>query len=164
MMPRWQVVFTTWSALLVPSVAPAQTENPPTRLPTWNDEIAKGLLPYHQLTFEDFRTDDQVPSKAAFRVKGFIDPHYRLFVKAGHGGFIYAYIDEWLVFSGFDRNESWRKSSFGDMKAELPYAQAFIDITEIHGRQLAAIKTGELPAGRGTSTDAAQAISDSRCG
>jgi hypothetical protein len=158
-MQRWKAVLIgrVGSWLLLTVAALAQTENPPTELPTWNDEIAKGLLPYHQLTVEDFRVDDQVPSEAAFRVKGFIDPHYRLVLKAGHGGFVYAYIDQWIVFCGFDRNESWRKSSFRNMKLELPYAQTFIDITEIHGQHLAAIKTGQLPAGRGASADTAQA-------
>ncbi|HEY6207021.1 MAG TPA: hypothetical protein VIW21_12730 [Chthoniobacterales bacterium] len=155
-MLRRRVVLIAWgSALLSSGVGLAQTENPPINLATWDDEIAKGLLPYHQLKVEDFRVADQ--TDAAFRVKGFIDPHYRLFLKAGHGGFVYAYIDQWVVFSGFDRNESWRKSSFRDMKVELPYAQTFIDITEIYGRQLAAIQTGQLPFGRGASPDAAQA-------
>ena len=35
------------------------------------------------------------------------------------------------------------------MSAELPYAQAILDINEIFARRLAALKPGELPSGEG---------------
>jgi hypothetical protein len=45
------------------------------------------------------------------------------------------------------------------MKQSLPHAQAWIDLNEICARQLAALKPGELPSGRGaTPPEAAAAL------
>jgi hypothetical protein len=142
--------------LFLPAVVAAENQNA-SHLPTWQDEIAKGFVPYRQLTVDDFPINDRAHPDAGFGVKGFIDPHYYFYLKPAYGGFVYAYVSEWIVFSGFDKNESSRKSSFHDMKAELPYAQALIDIHELNARELAALKTGDLPSGRGASFGAAQA-------
>jgi hypothetical protein len=144
------------AGLFLSAVVAAENQNA-SRLPTWQDEIAKGFVPYRQLTVDDFPINDRAHPDAGFWVKGFIDPHYYFYLKPAHGGFVYAYVSEWIVFSGFDKNESSRKSSFHDMKAELPYAQAVIDIHELKARELAALKTGDLPSGRGESFGAAQA-------
>jgi inactivated superfamily I helicase len=66
-------------------------------------------------------------------------------------------VDQWIVFSGFDKNESSRKSKFREMKRALPHAQAYLDLNEIHARQLAALKQGELPSGRGATPEKAAA-------
>ena len=70
---------------------------------------------------------------------------------------IYAYVSEWTVFSGLDKNESSRKSWFQNLKTDLPYAQALLDINEVHARRVAALKSGELPRGQGTSLEATRA-------
>jgi hypothetical protein len=144
------------AGLFLSAVVAAENQNA-SRLPTWQDELAKGFVPYRQLTVDDFPINDRAHPEAGFWVKGFIDPHYYFYLKPAHGGFVYAYVSEWIVFSGFDKNESSRKTWFHDMNAELPYAQAVIDIHELKARELAALKTGDLPSGRGASFGAAQA-------
>jgi phosphoglycolate phosphatase-like HAD superfamily hydrolase len=42
------------------------------------------------------------------------------------------------------------------MQAALPYAQAILDINEIHARQIAALKPGELPSARGNTPEEAR--------
>jgi len=127
-------------------------------MPRWEDEIAKGLVPYHQVTAEDFRIDDKTDAKSAYSIKPFIDPQYH-YLLMYNGGWHYAYLDKWVIFSGLDKNQSWRKSKFKDMERSLPHAQAWLDLNEIGARQLAALKPGELPSGRGaTPPEAAEAL------
>jgi hypothetical protein len=144
-------------ALSLGAVVIAQDEDK-SRMPTWQDEIAKGLLPYRQLTIDDFRIDDKIHSDLAYSIKPFIDPRYH-YVLTQNGGWYYAYLQQWIIFSGIDKNESWRKSKFREMAGALPYAQAWLDLNEIYARQLAALKPGELPSGRGaTIPEAAAAL------
>jgi hypothetical protein len=131
------------------SIASGQNEDV-SRLPTWEDEIAKGCVPYHQLTVDDFRIDDQANPEGVYFVSPFIHPHWH-YLTTGKGGFWYAYVDRWVVYSGFDKNASSRKSKFRDMKGALPHVQAYLDIYEICGRQLATLKPGELPSARGAT-------------
>jgi hypothetical protein len=131
------------------SVAHAQEEDA-ARMPTWPDKIAKGFVPYHQLTVDDFRIDDQAHPESGFWVTPFMHPHWKYILRP-NGGWWYAYVDPWIVFSGFDKNGSSRKSKFREMKRSLPYAQACLDLYEIHARQLAFLKPGELPSGRGAT-------------
>jgi hypothetical protein len=133
----------------------AQTEEAPP-LPTWQDQIAKGFVPYHQLTVDDFKIDDEAHPDASFWVSAFLHPRWHYLVKQ-NGDWFYAYVDQWIVFSGFDKNASSRKSKFREMKRSLPFAQAYVDIYEIHARQLAALKPGELPSGRGATREEAKA-------
>jgi hypothetical protein len=124
-------------------------------MPTWQDEMAKGMVPYRQLTVEDFQINDAAASKHNFVIRGAIDPQYHFITKPANG-FQYAYIDRWAVFSGLDELDTYRKSSFQGMKAALPYAQAILDLNEICARRLAALKPGELPSARGNSLEEAQ--------
>ncbi len=117
--------------------------------------IAKGVVPYRQLKVDDFLVDDQAHPKNAFHIQTAIEPRYRFMLKP-YSGFAYAYIDQWMVFSGLNQKETSRKSAFKTMKAELPYAQALLDINEIHARRLAALKPGELPNARGNTFEEAQ--------
>ena len=116
-------------------------------MPTWEDEIAKGFVPYHQLTVDDFRVDDNAHPEGVYFVSPFLHPNWH-YLTTAKGGFWFAYIDKWVVSSGFDKNASSRKSKFREMKGALPHAQAYLDIYEIHARQLAALKPGELPSAR----------------
>lgn len=127
-------------------------------MPTWQDEIAKGLVPYHQVTVDDFRIDDKTSTDSAYSIKPFIDPRYH-YLLMRNGDWYYAYLDQWIIFSGLDKNQSWRKSKFREMQRSLPHAQAYLDLNEICARQLAALKPGELPSGRGaTPPEAAAAL------
>jgi len=126
------------------------------KLPTLNDEVAKGFVPYHQLTVDDFQINDQIHPGTGFWVKTFVHPYSKFQFRFSRSG-IYAYIGEWTVFSGLDKNESSRKSWYRDFRTDLPYAQALLDINEIHARHLAALSTGELPRGEGTSMEATRA-------
>lgn len=144
------------TALAAVSYAFGQDKAPPAP-PTWDEMLAAGIVPYRQLTLEDLPIDDKARPKEAFHIKASVEPRYHYILKPHTNGFVYAYIDQWLIFSGLDKKETSRKSKFKTMKAELPYAQAILDINEIHARQLAALKTGELPQGRGATFDAARA-------
>ena len=147
-----------WQLVLALTCGPVFAEKEDTsRMPTWQDESAKGFVPYHQLKVEDFRIDDNAKAGSGFWVKPFLHPFWH-FVFTRRDWY-YAYVDQWIVFSGLDNNESSRKSKFRDMEKWLPYAQAYLDLNEIHARQLAALKPGELPSGRGaTPEEAASAL------
>lgn len=141
--------------LAVAGNALAQDESRPR--PTWQDAMAKGMVPYRQLTVDDFPINDKVHPEHNFYIQTAIAPQY-YFILKHHGGFVYAAINEWRVFSGLDKNETSRKSRFKTMKAALPYAQAFLDLNEIHSRQIAALKTGELPSARGNTAEKARTL------
>lgn len=138
-----------WFALAVSGSALSQDESRPST--TWHDEMAKGIVPYHQLTLDDFQIKDDASSKYAFSIHGAIDSQYHFIVKPAANGFFYANIDQWMVFSGLDKQKTYRNSSFKQMKASLPYAQAMLDLNEISARRLAALKPGELPSVRGNN-------------
>jgi hypothetical protein len=123
--------------------------------PTWQEAMAKGMVPYHQLTLNDFPINDKAHPDHDFYIQTVMSPQYHLILKP-YNGFVYAAIDEWMVFSGLDKNETSRKSRFKTMKAALPYAQAILDINEIHARKIAAFKPGELPQARGNNADEAR--------
>ena len=125
-------------------------------LPTWRDQIAKGVVPYRQLKVDDFAINDEAPGQNAFNIRTAIEPYYRYLLKPQHG-FAYAYIQNWMVFSGLYKPDTHRRSAFKTMKAELPYAQAFLDLNEIAARRMAMLKTGELPNARAASYEEAQA-------
>lgn len=134
------------------SLANAQEAPAP---PTWEEKMAKGLVPHHQLTAEDFKIDDQAHPEGGYWIQPFLHPHWQYLLK-WKDGWHYAYIVDWLVFSGFDKNESSRKSKFREMKRSLPFAQAYLDIFEIHARQLAALKPGEFPSARAATPQEAR--------
>jgi hypothetical protein len=155
---RTRLLAPVASALLFSAAAAAQTEDA-SRTPTWRDEIAKGFIPYHQLTVEDFPIDDKTQANAGYSVRPFIHPLWRYVMT--RRDWYYAYVEQWTVFSGFDKNQSWRKSKFREMKESLPHVQAYLDLNEICARQMAALKPGELPSGRGaTPEEAAKALAD----
>lgn len=146
----WQLALT----LALVSLANAQEQMAPAP-PTWEEKIAKGLVPHHQLTVEDFKIDDQAHLEGSYWVQPFVHPHWQFLLK-WKDGWHYAYIVDWRVFSGFDKNESSRKSKFKEMKRSLPFAQAYLDIFEIHARQLAALKPGEFPSARAATPQEAR--------
>jgi hypothetical protein len=120
-------------------------------LPRWEDEIMNGYLPYHQLTVDDFPLIDTLDAHATFSVQPFVHHYYNCMSKMAKGGMIYAYVKEWTVFSGFNKNLSGRRRQFRAMKDELPYAQAILDLNEIYARKMAALEPGEFPSGSGAT-------------
>jgi hypothetical protein len=146
----WQLAL----ALSLISLAGAQEPQAPAP-PTWEAKIAQGLVPHHQLTVEDFKIDDQAHPEGGYWVQPFLHPHWQYLLRS-KDGWHYAYIVDWLVFSGFDKNASSRKSKFREMKRSLPFAQAYLDIFEIHARQLAALKPGEFPSARAATPQEAR--------
>src|SRR5438552_5682975 len=117
--------------------------------------MANGMAPYHKLTVDDFPINDKAHPQNDFYIQTATAPQYHFILKP-YNGFVYAAIDQWMVFSGLDKNETSRKSRFKTMKAALPYAQAILDINEIHARQIAALKPGELPQARGNTAEKAR--------
>jgi hypothetical protein len=69
-------------------------------------------------------------------------------------------ITEWLVWSGFDRNKSWRKRGLSRLKfvnEGLPHEQGHLDIFELHIRPLIEMPLDKLPVGEGADPQAASA-------
>ncbi len=113
-------------------------------------------MPYHQLTVDDFPVNDRVHPGVGYWIKTFVDPRFHFYLKP-YNGFGHAYVSDWIVYSGFDKRESSRKSTYHELKTDLPYVQALLDINEIYARELAIIKVGDLPEGRAANYAAAQA-------
>ena len=137
----------------------AQTQPP---LPTWQDEIAKNFVPYHQLATADFPINDKVHPETAFWLNTFLHYYYHSLARSTQGGVVYAYVTDWTIFSGLDKNETSRRSRARNLKDDLPYAQALLDLNEICARQMAALVPGELPAGRGDDFAAARSDLDAK--
>ena len=148
-------------ALALAMLSPARAQEP-TVAANWEQVMAKGILPYHQLTVDDFPVNDSAHPGGGFYIAARYQPYFTYFWKSHSSGWIYAYIDQWKIFSGLDKNETSRKSHLKNMKAELPFAQAFLDLNEIYARQIAALKPGELPVGRGATPEAARADLDAK--
>jgi hypothetical protein len=135
-----------------PAAGAAQSPGAPA---TAEEEQQKGYLPYHELTVDDFPIDDKTHPGAAWWVKPFIHPKFNPNPTNPRPGAFFVYVADWGIYSGFDKNKSFRSSKFKGMKEALPYAQALLDINEIYARQLAMLQPAELPRGTGrTQADA----------
>lgn len=150
-----RLLFYSLAVLLTFVAVVLAEENAETALPTWQDEMAKGIVPYHQLTVDDFQINDAAQTKGNFDIRTAVEPCYHFMIKP-YKGFQFAYIDQWMVFSGLNKKETWRRSGFKGMKASLPFAQAILDLNEIYARQLAALKLGELPQVRANTFEEAK--------
>jgi hypothetical protein len=144
-------------AVAVAVASNALSQDEPRPRPTWQDAMAKGMAPYHQLTVDDFPINNKEHPQNDFYINTATAPQYHFILKP-YNGFVYAAIDEWMVFSGLDKNGTSRKSRFKAIQAALPYAQAILDINEIHARQIAALKPGELPSARGNTLEEARTL------
>ena len=144
------------SLLAAASVFAQEDERVPP--PTWDEVIAGGVLPYRQLKLEDIPVNDAMRSQGAFRMLPTIEPRFHVYVTPGDDEF-HAHINQWYVFSGLDAKNSFRKSGSESMSAELAYAQALLDLNEIHARKLAALTAEQLPqATAKTPLDAKAAV------
>jgi len=127
----------------------------PQVLPKWDDEIMNGYLPHHQLTADDFPVKDIGPPGMTCWIEPFVHYYYGSIARSQHG-MIFAYIKDWTVFSGFNKNLSGRRNGFRTMKEDLPYLQALLDINELYARRLAALQPAEFPRGSGRTWAEAQ--------
>jgi hypothetical protein len=134
----------------------------PSAVPRWEDEIANGYLPYHQLTTGDFPIKENLEPQIGYVVQPFVHYYYTTLAKMAQNGVIYAYVKDWSVFSGFNKNLSGRRSKFHDLKDELPYAQAILDLNEIYARRLAALQPTEFPSASAATYPEAQRLLEDR--
>lgn len=150
--------------LLFASVLRAQQPEARPLIPTWEQEIAKGYLPYRQVTVKDFPIDDKAHPKSAYWVQPFTHYYFHYISRVSPGGMVYLNVTDWTVHSGFDKNLSSRNRHFAvaEMKEQLPYIQTLLDISELHARYLAALKAGELPSAEGRTFEEARAQIESR--
>jgi len=141
MLPR-RKLFTAIALLaLAPGLAPAQSRGQ--------------LVPYHQLTWDDFRVSDSGDPSVQAHTQGRITYQYRSQVM-GRGGSYTATISALAFASGFDPAGSWRKSQLaGDPAELLKHEQGHLDINEIHAAALRGMKPKQLPIGRGPFPNAA---------
>jgi hypothetical protein len=137
----------------------------------WKEEMAKGYFPYHRLTAADFPINDHVDP--GYGVYTWMFFHYwyehRWIVRNGH---VSERITKWLVWSGFDRNKSSRKSWFTLGNEALLHEQGHLDINELYSRRLAEMSLDKLPYGEGADPKEAsadlrrkvEALADRVCG
>jgi len=154
--------FRHWVFLIFFASLTIQAQQPPPPLPTWHDEIAKNFVPYHQLTTADFPINDNVHPDTSFWVSPFLHYYYHVLEKSTRGGVVYAYVTQWTIFSGLDKNETSRRSGTRNLKEDLLYTQALLDLNEIWARQMAALAPGEFPGGRGDNFAVARDDLDAR--
>ena len=127
--------------------------NPPS---SWTEEKAKGHFPYHRLVAADFQINDSVHPDNGMYTRGFYRFHYndRCSDSSGH---VVARITDWIVWSGFDRNKSSRKSWFKKVAETLAHEQGHLDLSELHSKAFAETPIDTLPIGEGASAKEAEA-------
>ena len=107
---RW-IVVSKYAFVLLLGVAFTSRGEPLYEAPPWREEIANGYFPYHRLAAIDFPLNDRVNPEYGMYTWMFFHYSYkhRLIKRNGH---VIARVTKWLVWSGFDRNKSSRKSWF----------------------------------------------------
>jgi hypothetical protein len=122
--------------------------------PEWKKEIANGCLPYHRLVVEDFPINDAGFVPLEMFTSGFRHYTYQCVMVPKKGRFS-ARVTRWNVRFGFDRNKSWRRSSFKLVDETLPHEQGHLDISVLHSKRFARTGLDQLPVGEGESAPAA---------
>jgi hypothetical protein len=151
---RWIVVpkcvFILLLGAALPSRGQALHEAP------WKEEMAKGYFPYHRLAVTDFPVNDHLNPEYGMYTRMFFHYGYnhRWVIQNGH---VLARVTRWLVWSGFDRNQSSRKSWFKLGNEALPHEQGHLDINELYSRHLAEMSVDKLPCGEGADRKEASA-------
>jgi hypothetical protein len=122
----------------------------------WKEEMAKGYFPYHRLAATDFPVNDHVDPEYGVYTWMFFHYWYnhRWIVQNGH---VIDRITKWVVWSGFDRNKSSRKSWFNLDNEALLHEQGHLDINELYSRRLAEMSLDKLPYGEGADPKEASA-------
>jgi hypothetical protein len=124
--------------------------------PPWKEEMAKGYFPYHRLAATDFPVNDHLNPEYGMYTRVFFHYWYnhRWSIQNGR---VVDRVTNWLVWSGFDRNKSSRKSWFKLDNEALPHEQGHLDINELHSRRLAEMSLDVLPHGEGANPKEASA-------
>jgi hypothetical protein len=121
-------------------------------------QAPEGPVPYHKLTWHDFRVDDQIRSNESVsaHTAARISYHYRSNT-AGRGGNYTALVTQVQILSGFDPSNSWRRSHTKSDPAQLlQHEQGHLDINEIKANALRQLKLNLFPVGRGATAQAAR--------
>jgi hypothetical protein len=79
------IVIMFLAAAVAASPVPSPSSSPARHMPTWEDEIAQGHLPYHQLTVDDFPVKDSGRKQEGFFIKPFVDPRYEYYLFFNRG-------------------------------------------------------------------------------
>jgi hypothetical protein len=152
---RWiiapQYVFVLLLGAAFTSRGQALPEAPP-----WKEEMANGYFSYHRLAAADFPVNDRVKPEYGMytRVVFHYWYNHRWTIQNGH---VVDRVTKWLVWSGFDRNKSSRKSWFKLGNEALPHEQGHLDINELYSRRLAEMSLHMLPRGEGVDPKEASA-------
>ena len=152
---RW-VVVSKYAFILLLGVASISRGEALYEAPRWREEIANGYFPYHRLAAIDFPVNDHIDPEYGMYTSVFFHYWYehRSIVRNGH---VVDRVTKWLVWSGFDRNKSSRKSWFKLGKEALPHEQGHLDINELYSRRLAEMSLDMLPRGEGADLKEASA-------
>lgn len=144
-----QEIFVPRELLAVPIASNHSQTNP---LGDWKDWIRKGLLPYHKLTLSDFRINDKTRPAAAMSTMAFCHYQFVSEIKEDRGHAV-ARVSQWFLRSGFDQNQSSRKSyaKGAETKWYLLHEQGHLDINELHGVLLANLTLDQFPMGAGAT-------------
>jgi len=155
MQQRW-VVVSKYAFILLLGVAFTSHGEALYEAPPWREEIANGYFPYHRLAAIDFPVNDHLDPEYGMYTSMFFHYWYehRSIVRNGH---VVDRVTKWLVWSGFDRNKSSRKSWFKLSKEALPHEQGHLDINELYSRRLAEMSLDILPRGEGADPKEASA-------
>ncbi len=74
--------FRHWAFLIFFASLAIQAQQPPPPLPTWQDEIAKNFVLYHQLTTADFPINDKAHRETSFWLSTFLHYYYHSLTKS----------------------------------------------------------------------------------
>src|SRR5207245_2249537 len=104
----------------------------------------------------DFPIDDSAHPEFGMYTRGFFQYRYKdhWTMRNGHA---VARVTEWVVWSGFDRNKSSRKSWFTRVEQTLPHEQGHLDINELYSKRFADQSLSDLPTGEGNDEKQAEA-------
>lgn len=142
----------TWLILATVAQTSVHEKNYQTR--EWTDLIRGGLVPYHQLRFEDFRVDDPRHNDCEAFTTGFIQ--YRFQCKVTGNGPFEARVSSMCVWSGLDRNQTWRRPWLLASSGFVSHEQLHLDINELTATSYAKKPIEEFPVAKGRTPEEAQ--------
>lgn len=122
----------------------------------WTDLMRGGFVPYHQLTLNDFRVAERVRGDQEAFTLGFI--RYRFEPSVSGTKTLTASVAKLRVWSGLDRNSTWRRPWLGVGHRFLAHEQHHLDINELAAHRFASTPANQLPTGTGENRD--QALRD----
>lgn len=121
--------------------------------PDWRVKMAAGYLPYHRVLVEDFKVVDQAPTEDDIYTTGFVEFVYDTVVVSRRPYVVG--ISRTRVWSGLDKNRSWRRTTLANPAKFLDHEQGHLDINELHAYRLA--KVTQFPKGSGADYRSAHA-------